>query len=650
MKRRYASSRFFGVVVVFVLAFGALSVRLAWVQVVRAEHWKGRAADVTQSLVEEDAWRGQILDTHERVLASSEVWHKVGISHPEDWSVREKAGPVASLLGVPESAVETAVRAAVRKKVPHAVIGEFQLEEHRRLALEKVGGVTFDERVKRRYWQAGLAQALLGQVNSAGQGRTGLEAVHDALLAGRSGRVVEFRDARGNVRERRVIEAPQHGPDVVLTLDSHVQTLVERELEKARVDAEADLAQAIVMDPWTGDVVAMAQTPGLPGPTVEGDDVSPWRVVPLTDVFEPGSIFKVFSSASLLRRGVCDTSTVFDGGRRNENERRVTKRFEAGATSFTIRDVHPVGRVSLRHAFVRSSNIIYATAAQELLTEKEIHRDLLGFGFGAKPGLGFPGETKGILRGPDHPKWSLRTLPTLAIGQEIGVTLMQLATGASAVLSDGTLHRPRLVRAHVHPDGRVEDVPPVVVRRGLVDAHLAATLRAMCVDVVDTPYGTGKNARVEGIAVGGKTGTAQVAARTGGYLPGMYNATFVGFAPASDPQLVVVIALHRSKKADVSGGGAAAPVFAAILREIASSTTLLDAGVRETVHAVDTVRTPDLVGRTVDEIRELADRAVWGAALPSLPRGGFVVGQMPLPGTPMRPGAVMQLAYARGSR
>lgn len=644
MSRRYASSRFFGVAVVFVLAFGALLGRLAWVQVVRAAHWKEAAQRASTHVVDEPAERGRILGSKGAVLARSETWYRVGVSRPASWRVDGDVDGLARLLGLDTSAVRRAVAADKN----HVVLGEFFLEESTRRALESLGSITFTSRVQRVHTNGDMARALLGQVNLGGQGLTGLEAVYDDVLAGTPGKVVELRDAKQNVRERREVEAPRHGPDIVLTIDPQVQSLVEAQLDSARVRAEADLAQAVVMDPWTGDVIAMAQSPALPGSTVDGEDVSPWRVVPVTDVFEPGSVFKLFSAASLLSRGVCDTSTTFDGLRTNKNQRRSKKHFEDG--NFTIRDVNPVGVVSLRHAFARSSNIVLATATHNRLTSDELFGDLSSYGFGRRLGMGFPGETRGILRAPDHPKWSARTRATLAIGQEVGVNLMQLAAGASAMLGDGTLRRPRLVRELRHRNGSIEEVETVVVRRNIVAPEVTDALRAMCVDVVGEPYGTGRRARLDGIVVGGKTGTAQVAASTGGYLPGVYNPTFVGFAPASHPQLVVVIALHRAKATDVSGGGAAAPAFADLLGEIASTTTLLDAGVREAVEAVATVRAPDLVGRHVDEIRELAARAAWGTALPELPGVGTIVGQLPLPGTPMRPDAIMQLAYAREGR
>lgn len=642
MSRRYASPRFFSAAVVFAIAFGCLVARLAWVQVVRADHWRERAQHTSTRTVAETAERGRILDRNGDVLAVSENWMQVGVSNPRRFRSQGKVGRLAPILGVSPDTVERGLATDDR----HAVLGEFRIDAGQRESLRHLPAVTLDPRVRRVRYHGDMAVALLGNVGLAGEGRTGLEARYDETLRGRPGRVLMIRDGDDNVRERRALESPVPGGDLLLTLDPHVQALVESELETAREAASAAYAQAIVMDPRDGSLLAIAQVPAQPGSGDPDEPVGRWRVVSATDVFEPGSVAKIFTAASLLQRDVADTSTVFDGLRDTTPDgRRASKHFGRGKP---IRDVHPVGRVSLRHGFVRSSNIVFATAAHELLEPDEQYDDLRRFGFGQHSGLALPGESAGILRSPEHALWTMRTQATLAIGQAMAVTGLQLASAASAVLGDGTLYRPRLVHAIRHADGREEVVPPVIARRGVVHSEVAAAVRAMCVDVVEEPSGTGTRAAVPGITVGGKTGTAQVSARSGGYLDGLYNSTFIGFAPADDPRLVVVIVLHRAVGKSFFGGQVAAPAFSAIVREIAATTRLLDRGLGEPIAPVAAVSAPDLVGRSVAEIRELAERAAWGRSLPSLPGAGHVVGQLPLPGTPIHPGAAMQLAFDRG--
>ena len=638
MNRRYSRARFVVTAGFFAVGFLLLVTRFAWVQVVRSEHWRERAAVRSTDVVEEPARRGRLIDRAGRVLATTEEWTRVGVSKARAWSETGDVERLAFLLDLPTDTVKR----ALRRETGHVVLGDFRLDDATRRTLRRVAPVTFENSTRRVRPHAGTATALLGVVQKSGEGVSGLEYVHDILLAGSPGRVLERRDGRQVVRDRRVLQAPIDGADLELTIDLHVQAIVERELERTRAEAGAHRAQAIVMDPATGDVLALAQVPADPDPLPDDPDVSPWRVMAATDLFEPGSVFKFFSAASLLRRGVCDTSTVFDGMRTSKDQRRSYKEFPGG---FTIRDVHPVAEVSFRHAFVRSSNIVFATAALERLKRQELYDDLRSFGFGEYPGVGFPGETAGILRSPDDPMWSLRTQSTLAIGQEVGVSLLQLASAASAVVGDGALRRPRFLRAIHHADGRVETVEPIVHRRGLVGPRVADMMRAMGTDVVNTAYGTGRNARVEGLEVGGKTGTAQVPSRSGGYVPDVYNPTFIGFAPASDPRLVVVVVVHRAPGRLATGGAVAAPCFANIVREIAASTTLLDESVGRTVRPRVTVAAPNLIGRSVDEVRELAKLAPWSPALGDLPTVGFVVGQIPPAGTAMTPEARLQLAF-----
>ena len=643
MSRRYSTGRFAVVATFFALAFVALLVRFAWIQVVRSEHWRARAQVRSTDVVDEPARRGRLLDRSGRVLAATEEWTVVGVSQPAEWRTDGDVERLATLLGRPVDEIDRQVRRDVR----HVVLGEFRIDAATRKELLEVAPVSFERRARRVYPHGDLARSLLGLVRESGEGVTGLEAVFDDALSGEPGRVLERRDAARIVRDRRVLEPPTDGADLRLTLDLHVQAIVERELENARVEAEAHRAQALVLDPSTGDVIALAQTPSDPTPLPDDPEVSRWRVMSATDVFEPGSVFKLFTAASLLRRGVCDTSTVFDGMREHRDQYRSKKDFPGG---YTIRDVHPVGRVSLRHAFARSSNIVFATAALELLERTEIHADFRAFGFGEYPGVGFPGETAGILRDPDDPRWSKRTKSTMAIGQEVAVSLLQLGAGAAAVVADGNLRRPRFVQTIERANGTVEARAPVVRRRGVVGPEVRARLRAMTTDVVATDYGTGHRARVPGLEVGGKTGTAQVAERGGGYIDGVYNPTFVGLAPARDPRLVVVVVFHRAPGRTATGGGVAAPVFASIVREIAASTTLLDDGVRETVRPEAMVEAPHLVGRSVAEVRELALRAAWGESLGRLPERGLIVAQIPPPGTPMRPGARIQVALGQEGR
>lgn len=638
MTRRYSTARLRTLVIVLALVFLGLVSRFAWVQVVRAEHWRAQARTRSTEIVPERAPRGRILDVQGRVLAADEPRVHVGVSGAAQWLETGDVKALAQSVGKRTQDVEKALRG---RKGHVRIAMSVLLDPATRARLERDPSITIEEAPQRAHPYGTTAAAFLGVVRSNGEGVSGLEAVHDTELAGRMGRVRERRDVYGEVRDRTPVDPPVPGADLELTLDLQVQGILERELENARVEARAHSAQGIVMDPWTGDVIALAQVPLAPEPLTDQPDLDPDRVMAAADLFEPGSVFKIFTMATLLRLAVVDTADVYDGGRTHRDQRRVKRTLVGG---FEVQDVHPVGRVSLRHAFATSSNIIFAEAALQGLRDTEFFESLRAFGFGERIGSGFPGETRGIL--PEVARWVPRTQPTIAIGQRVGVNLLQLATAASATISDGDLRAPRFVRRVRHADGRVEEFAPVVRRAGLVPRRVVNTMRALCREAVAAEYGTGEMARIPGLETAGKTGTAQVGTATG-YLQGVYTPTFVGFVPAHAPRLLVVIVLHRAPGESTYGGNTAAPCFARVVGEIASSTRYLDAvSFDAEIADAERITAPQLVGRSVDEVQVLAERALWRLSRAELPAEGRVVGQLPPAGTPMRRGTVVQLAFA----
>jgi cell division protein FtsI/penicillin-binding protein 2 len=447
-----------------------------------------------------------------------------------------------------------------------------------------------------------------------------------------------------NLRSRADLVAPVEGSDVVTTLDLRVQSILDRELELARSTAGAHAAQGIVMEVNTGEVLALAQAPFV-APAPNGNkDVDRWRVMAATDEFEPGSVFKIFTLATLLSESVVDTSTVFDGMGR-PGDYRASHTF---ANKRSIRDVHPVGKVSIRHAFVTSSNIIFAKAVEERLRTSEFHDAIRRFGFVERPGTGFRAEADGLLL--DRDRWKSYMMQSLAMGQAISVTLLQLASGTAAVLGDGELRTPIFAKKIVPPDGSPQILESVVRRRNVVSPRVRAKMRAVARGVVHEDYGTARSARVDGLSIGGKTGTAQISTPEG-YLENVYTPIFVGVVPAEDPRLVVIIVLHGATGERTYGGNTAAPCFANVVREIAARTPWLE-GAFEVVQAeaAPTIPAPSLLGRTVEEVLQLSESASWRVEVSSLPSDARAVGQMPAAGTPMPPDARLQLAWAEALR
>jgi cell division protein FtsI/penicillin-binding protein 2 len=639
VKRRYSHSRFVAFAVLLALVMSTLLLRLVWIQIVCQEKWQQEAQEQSSQRVEVLPRRGAILDRNHHPLAFSERRARVGVTDPALWRQPDRLALLSQWLHVDPRRL----RERLRGREGHVVLcRDVALTPVQTEALRREPTITLDSYTVRTYPMGNLATRLLGRVDERGHGDAGIEQFRDDILAGSPGTMLER--YAGGVHRDPIMRIPQvvpvDGSDLVLTLDYRVQMILEAELERAREEAGARDALGIVLEPNTGEVIALAEAPLLG----EGDRASlapeDWRCRSITDVFEPGSTFKLFTVAALLAHGVCDTATVFDG-----EGRPGMYRSAAEVSGATIHDVHPVGRVSLRHAFVVSSNIVMAKASSSTLRAGEVYDSLRSFGFGSRTGCGLPAETTGLLQPPAS--WSRRTQPTLAIGQEIGVSLVQMAAGFAALVTDGTLRTPRLVRTWYDRGGRPCSPPSNVTRRGVVPPTLLPVLRELCRAVVNEPYGTGTRARVEGLSMAGKTGTAQISTPHG-YVEGEFTASFVGFAPADAPRLLAAIVLRGAKHSMRWGGESAAPCFARVMRKVLVSTDWLDAGALATDDVAGDFELPDLRGEPAPAVLALARSGCW-VPVPDPPGGRWrVVGQMPPPGTVVSRGARVQLAWAGG--
>jgi stage V sporulation protein D (sporulation-specific penicillin-binding protein) len=641
LRERYPELRWRGLAALIGIAFCAVFLRLGWIQVVRGSHWE-RVAELSSTEVQTiEARRGRLLDRRGQVLARTEILTTVGVARPHEWLATDYPSEVAGQIGIPEPELR---RRLAGRRSHTVIVRDALLDAHQRQALRCIPNMSVDTSVRRVRPHGDLARHVLGNVSRAGEGVSGLERTHDEILAGTPGEGILRQDGLGGLRSRVTRIEPVDGSDVVSTLDLRVQAILERELEAARDSIGANAAQGIVLEAATGEVIALAQAP-FRTPAPDGsDEIDRWRVMAATDEFEPGSVFKIFTLATLLSESVVDTSTVFDGMGR-PGDRRTVHVFANGRR---IRDVHPVGKVSIRHAFVTSSNIVFARAVEERLRSSEFYDAIRRFGFTERPGTGFRAEADGLLL--DRDRWTSYMMQSLAMGQGISVTLLQLASASAAVLGDGNLRSPVLAREIVAPDGRRTRVEATIRRRAVVTPRVTAKLRACVRDVVHESYGTGENARVDGLSVGGKTSTAQISDEQG-YIEGIYTPIFVGAVPAEDPRLIVVIVLHGAPGERTYGGNTAAPCFARVVGEIAARTPWLESAFEVArVEPTETIPAPELVGRTVQEVRELSADSLWSVEVAHLPDEARAVSQIPAPGMPMRPGARVQLAWSGARR
>lgn len=403
------------------------------------------------------------------------------------------------------------------------------------------------EEYRRFYPQGDLLSQVLGFSNIDNKGIEGIELSLNKDLQGREGRRFTRRDALGReIRAFDVKSIPaQNGNKVVLTIDQYLQYLTERSLEAAYKQWKAKGAMAIIMNPKTGEILAMANRPGFDPNHYEKSNSESRRNRAVTDMYEPGSVFKIVASSGVLNENLATVDKIFfcENGKYRYGSR-------------TLRDVHGYGNLTLSEVIVKSSNI--GTVKMAALMKPEVfQRYIQNYGFGKSAGIDIQGEAPGFTRPPSQ--WSNTSPYNIPMGHEIMVTALQMVRAFAVVANGGELMKPYIV-------SRVEDSHGIVLRENkpfavkrVIRPEVAAEMREMLVKVVNE--GTGKTARIEGIPVGGKTGTAQKVLPGGrGYSHDSYISSFIGFAPADDAQLVMAVVLD-DPRGKYYGGTVAGPVF-----------------------------------------------------------------------------------------
>ncbi|MBN1381430.1 MAG: PASTA domain-containing protein [Deltaproteobacteria bacterium] len=423
----------------------------------------------------------------------------------------------------------------------------------------KIDGIFLVPEPKRFYPNGDLAGRLLGFVGMDSVGLEGLELKYDDYLRGEPEKLVWARDAKGKKLCPRVdysLVGNQENYNLVLTIDSRIQHVVESNLLEAIREKGAKGGFAIVMDPKTGEILALADQPGFDPNNFASYTAGKIRNKAITDCFEPGSAFKPFLAAAALEEGVATETSHFDceKGSYQVDDKiiRDANRKEYGVLTF--------------HDILKYSSNIGSVKIYEALGKEKFYHYIRQFGFGEKTGIDFPGESLGLLRSQD--KWTRVDGSTIAFGQGISVTAVQLITALSAIANQGILMKPYIVKGFVDKQGGVAGlVKPTPVRR-VVSAETAKRLAAILTDVVGEEDGTGKMARIDNISVAGKTGTSQkFDFNLGIYSSKKLMTSFLGFFPAEDPQIAMLVTLDEPEK-DRWGGVAAAPVFKSIAEQI----------------------------------------------------------------------------------
>jgi stage V sporulation protein D (sporulation-specific penicillin-binding protein) len=607
--------RLLGIVLACIV--GILVYRILTIQIVRHDYYKDKSLDQSRFTAKWPATRGSIFDRNGSLLAATQRKYAVGVTpkdFPEDPQARAY---LAKTLGISQRRVERCLADHDRKYVPLAADAE--LDEYNLKSLSSLPGIALDQVHDRINPLGSLPLRLIGEVNDEGKGTCGVEAAFEGLLRGSDGKVLVNRTATD--KTFRLVNAPGERPadgcDIVLTIDSRIQEILDFELERAISKYGAIRGLAIVIDPFNGDILALSERihPGSED-RIETSEMS--GLFSVSCMYEPGSTFKLVTDSYLLERGSVEPLDVYYA----ENG---CKEFDFG----TICDDHPIeGWITFKQSFVKSSNICTIKAALGS-DAQDFYKYILSCGFGTRTGIALPAESDGSLREPSV--WSARSLPSISIGYEIGVTPLQMVMAYCALANGGDLIAPRIALRAIDTNGRIEKEFPSINIRRVFSRETARTMMDFCGDVVRV--GTGTKAAVKGLDVAGKTGTSEKFI-DGRYQDGKHITSFIGIAPKDDPEIVCLVLLDEPDANFRWGGESAAIVFSRIVSAVNISTDMLAEGATEMV-SVDVerkrkVEVPNFLRLSHDRAIQLASEAGFTPYPP--PGKGTVYAQTPDPG------------------
>ncbi|HEX6323017.1 MAG TPA: penicillin-binding protein [Vicinamibacterales bacterium] len=650
--RRIVKARLL-VAVIGVMGWTAvIEARLLWYQVVQHEALVERAAMQQQDEVKAPARRGEILDRNGNVLAFSVDADSIVAVPSEVAEPEATARAVCGVLACGD--VELArITERLSRRGAFAYLRRFvSPEEARRIAELDLPGINFIQETKRYYPKLHLAAHVLGFVGTDNKGLGGVEQAYDTLIKGRDGKIRMQVDARQHAVESRVELEPTAGASLELTIDQYIQNIAERELKRGVDETRAAGGTAIVMDPRTGEILALANYPTFNPNVFNRAPAETHRNRATQEIYEPGSTFKIVTASAAIEEGVLSPSDPIDcapghitiGGWR------------------TVRDVHAYGVLSFEDVIVKSSNVGAIKAGLQLGPER-LHRYVDRFGFGQALAPDFRGQSSGIVW--PAARMDDNAIASVSMGYQVSVTPLQMATAVSAVANGGKLLEPHLVRALIR-DGARHPVPPKVLRQAIAPST-ASTLTTIMESVVER--GTAKAAALDGYRVAGKTGTAAKLV-DGRYSKQDYNGSFAGFVPSRRPVLTILVVIDSGRIGQGYGGAVAAPVFKRI-----AEASLRHLGVPRTVDPIPPIfaslppadaapaaaRTsilasltpaanlglmPDLRGLGAREALRVLGRLGVSARMQG---SGIVVAQEPEAGTPLERGSWSVLRLGRES-
>ena len=620
-------------------AWGVIVVgRLVQVQLVRHQHYVGRAQRQQERTLALNPVRGSIRDARGRILAESVAAESIYADPQAVGDRRVAARKLAKVLPLTPRELESKLRgdgsfAWIARQLPLEVTAEV-----RKLNLP---GIYFLEAHRRSYPRTTLAANVIGYAGLDGNGLAGVEHSFDHYVSGTPGKVTLLKDARKGMYlvGGEGANAPRDGHHVVLTIDSVVQFIAERELQKAVSAYRATGGSVIVMNPNDGSILAMASYPTFDPNRFRDAGPVAWRNRNIQDLYEPGSTFKIVTAAAGLEEKIVTPSQMIDCG---------NGAITIGNITIHEHDGHQYGLLSFEDVIANSSNV--GTARVGLaLGETRFYDWIRRFGFGERTGIPLPGEGSGLLRPAQ--RWTSVSPASIAIGQEIAVTPLQIVRAIASVATGGLRVEPRIVERVVDDNGHVVYEPPRKAPVRVMSERTAAVMNEILKAVVTR--GTGDQAALAEHVVAGKTGTAQKAGR-GGYFADRYVGSFGGYVPADRPRLAILVVIDEPRGL-YYGGLVAAPAFREIAeatlrylgvppsipaRSIGIAPPLLAAFSQSTPAAPATSGVPDLRGL---DARAAIARAVASGLTVRAIGSGVVTSQNPQPGGALPPDRTVTL-------
>lgn len=593
-----------------------LIIRIGFLQFVKGEELQTLAYDQQVLNRNINAKRGTIYDsTGKYILAVSSTVSTITIN-PTNISKENKEKVAKALSDIFELDYETVLKKVKKRSSIETIVKKVEEEKADELRIwmnenEITTGINIDEDTKRYYPYSNLASQVIGFCGSDNQGLDGVEAKYNEELSGKSGSISRSTDATGEAlgTEGEKYTSAIDGNSIKLSIDMTIQSIAEKYLEEACIDNVCtDGGNVVIMNPKTGDILAMATYPNynLNEPyTINNEELKSnwdnietsektkylqamWRNKAISDTYEPGSVFKLITASSALEEKITDTD--------NEGEFCCTGGIDiAGAYIKCWRYYRPHGSESLRQALMNSCNPVFIGLGQKLGVEKYFNY-LEKFGLLSKTGVKLPGEANSIFIAKN--KAGPVELATISFGQRFEITPIQLITAVSSIANGGNLLTPRIVKSVINTTTGEEIELPVQIKREVVSKETCDKVLSMMESVVSE--GTGKNAKVAGYRIGGKTGTSEDGVNTNKYV-----TSFCGVAPIDDPQVVVLVTLYNpTGEGGHQGGGVAAPVGGRIFSEVLPYLEVSQGNQDEVEEKVE-VTMPDISGTTIEEAEKI---------------------------------------------